>query len=156
MLLVLFNIGVERFALSCHAVVEILPFLRLKEASPRCKEISGLINYRGRPLPVLDLRRHFAGSPCCQGLSSRIIVVNYQDERALGRRERYLGLLAEKVTETVVAADELLEACLQRAAGELKAKHYLDANLVGRELVQWFDPQAEILAILGDRLDLLP
>ncbi len=67
-----------------------------------------------------------------------------------------MGLLAEKVTETVVVADELLEACLHRAAGELKAKPYLDVNLVGRELVQWFDPQTEILAILGDRLDLLP
>ncbi len=156
MLLVLFNIGVERFALSCHAVVEILPFLRLQEASPRCEEISGLINYRGRPLPVLDLCRHLAGSLCRQSLSSRIIVINYQDERTSGSRERRLGLLAEKVTETVVVAEELLEACLQRGAGELKAKHYLDANLVGRELVQWFDPQVEILAILGDRLDLLP
>ncbi len=156
MLLILFNIGVERFALSCQAVVEILPFLRLQEASPRCEEISGLINYRGRPLPVLDLCRHLADSPCRQSLSSRIIVINYQDERTAGSRERRLGLLAEKVTETVVAADELLEACLHRTAGKLKAKHYLDANLVGRELVQWFDPQAEILAILGERLDMLP
>ncbi|MFW8601655.1 chemotaxis protein CheW [Desulfobacterota bacterium M19] len=156
MLLVLFNIGVERFAISSHIVVEILPFLRLQEASPRCEEISGLINYRGRPLPVLDLRVHLADSPCRQSLSSRIIVINYLDERASGRRERRLGLLAEKVTETVVVADELLEACLQRAAGELKVKHYLDADLVGRELVQWFDPRAEIMAILGDRLDLLP
>ncbi len=67
-----------------------------------------------------------------------------------------MGLLAENVTETVVVADELLEAGLQSADGELKAKHYLDANLMGRELVQWFDPQKEIFSILGERLDMLP
>ncbi len=156
MLLVLFNIGVERFALSCHNVVEILPFLRLQEASPRCEEISGLINYRGRPVPVLDLRLLLADSPCRQTLSTRIIVINYQDERGRLGLERRMGLLAENVTETVVVVDELLEASLQREAGELNAKHYLDANLVGRKLVQWFDPQAEILSILGNRLDMLP
>jgi chemotaxis-related protein WspB len=59
--------------------------------------IAGLLNYRSRIIPVLDLRQLIAGSPCPPALSTRIIVV----ECISDGQPRLIGLRAEQVTEAV-------------------------------------------------------
>jgi len=60
--------------------------------------VCGLFNYRGRHVPVIDLHRLINYCSCSDSFTSRIILVNYTP--ANGNRQ-VLGLLAERVTETV-------------------------------------------------------
>lgn len=98
MLCLLFEIAGDRYALDVAHVSEILPLVDLKKIPHAPPEVAGACNYRGRPLPVVDVSQLAVGEPARPRLSTRIVVVHYDDR--LGVR-RQLGLLVEKATETV-------------------------------------------------------
>lgn len=98
MLLLSFHIGAERYTLTAKDIVEILPLTSLKKI-PRAPDfILGLLDYRGTPVPVIDLCQLTEQRSCNKVLSSRIILVNYIDS---SNQSHTLGITAEKVTETI-------------------------------------------------------
>jgi chemotaxis-related protein WspB len=98
MLFLLLHVGSERYALDAGQVAEILPLLDL-EATPHApRGVVGLLNYRGLPVPVIDLCELLLGRPAAKRLSTRQILVHYPD--ATGARH-LLGLVAERATETL-------------------------------------------------------
>ena len=60
--------------------------------------MDGLFNYRGAPVPVIDLSQLTLGRPAARRLSTRIVLVHYPDADG---RTRLLGLIAERATQTV-------------------------------------------------------
>ena len=71
---VLFRLGAEEYGLPVGAVVSIVRF-RLPTPVPRASEfVLGVVNLRGRVLPVIDLGRRFSAEPFTAGPTSRIIV----------------------------------------------------------------------------------
>ncbi|HWW02326.1 MAG TPA: chemotaxis protein CheW [Candidatus Acidoferrum sp.] len=100
MLFLLFQLGTDRYALEAGRVVEVVPLLDLKRLPQAPKGVAGVFNYRGRPVPAVDLSELTLGQPASERLSTRIIVVKHPD--AAGR-DRLLGLVAEHATETLRA-----------------------------------------------------
>ena len=98
MLFLLFQIGKDRYALDTSRVAEVIPFLALKKIPRAPKGMAGLFNYRGLPVPAIDLSELTMGRPATERLSTRIIVINYSDDAG---RHRLLGLIAEGATETI-------------------------------------------------------
>ena len=98
MLLLLFQSGKDRFALGVTQIVEVIPLVRLERIPHAPKMVSGVFNFRGEPTPVLDLNQIISGTPAAQRLSTRIILLNYQDEND---HKRVIGIMAEQVTETI-------------------------------------------------------
>ena len=95
MLFLLFQLGKDRYALEAARVVEVAPLLALKRLPQAPKGVAGIFNYRGRPVPAVDLSELTIGHPAGERLSTRIIVVNCPDESG---HERLLGLVAEHAT----------------------------------------------------------
>lgn len=95
MLFVLFQLGEDRYALDAGRVVEVVPLLELKRLPQSPKGLAGLFNFRGRPVPAIDLCELILGHPAHENLSTRIIVVQHADERAT---PHLLGLIAERAT----------------------------------------------------------
>jgi chemotaxis-related protein WspB len=95
MLFLLFQIGNDRYALDCRHAVEVIPYLALKKLPQAPRGLAGIFNYRGRPIPALDLCELAFDRPARELLSTRIIVVNFTDD---GGREQNLGLIAERAT----------------------------------------------------------
>jgi chemotaxis-related protein WspB len=98
MLFLLFQIGQDRFALQANHVVEVVPLLDLKKIPQAPKGVAGLFNYRGRPVPAVDLCELTLNKPAEERLSTRIIVVHYPDS---GGKNHLLGLIAERATEVI-------------------------------------------------------
>jgi chemotaxis-related protein WspB len=96
MLFLLFHIGQERYAVEAKSVVEVTPLLELKQVPQAPPGLAGLMNYRGRPVPTIDLSQFALGKPAEEKLSTRIIIVNCRDESG---ESRLLGLIAEQTTE---------------------------------------------------------
>lgn len=98
MLMVIFQIGDQRYALDSDRVVEIVPLVVFNRVPGAPSYVAGLMQYRGHIVPVIDLCS-LAGNESCRRLySTRIMLVRY----AAGRDDpRLLGLLAERVTETL-------------------------------------------------------
>jgi chemotaxis-related protein WspB len=98
MLFLLFQLGQDRYALDTSRVAEVLPLVDITPLSQAPPGVAGLFNYRGVPVPVIDLSQLTMGRPAQSRLNTRIGLVHYPD-RSGGTR--LLGLIAEKVTETV-------------------------------------------------------
>jgi len=98
MLFITFQLGDNRYAFDVSQIEEILPLVNIKPAPDAPNGVAGVINYRGAPVPVIDLSELTLGRPAQRRLSTRILVVHYATDRG---GKRLLGLIAEKALETV-------------------------------------------------------
>jgi chemotaxis-related protein WspB len=96
MLFLLFQLGNDRYALEASRVVEVVPLLTLKAFPEAPRGVAGIFNYRGQPVPAVDLCALTVGKPAEERLSTRIIIVNLGENRESGR---LVGLIAEHATE---------------------------------------------------------
>lgn len=103
MLLVVFHAGEERFGLEAGQIVEIVPLVRLGPVEHAPAWVAGLFNYRGTVTPVIDVSMLLKGEPARNLLSTRILLVAYPDP---GGAEHLLGLLAERVLETITCTPD--------------------------------------------------
>jgi chemotaxis-related protein WspB len=98
MLFLQFQLGKDCYALDSSQVVEVLPLLGIKQIPQAPAGVAGAFNYRGKPVPVIDLSELALGRPARLHMSTRIIIVRYPDGNGT---QHLLGLIAEKATETV-------------------------------------------------------
>jgi purine-binding chemotaxis protein CheW len=99
MVVVLFQLGDQQYGLPLTVVHEIvrLPALIMLAGAPPA--LCGLLNLRGRHLPVLD-GRVMVGEPALYALSSQLVIA--------GRGKPELGLLVDQVLDVSTVAAELI------------------------------------------------
>ncbi len=95
MLFILFQIGRDRYALQASNIIEVLPLMNLKSVPGAPIGVAGVLNYRGVPVPVIDLNEMALAVPAVRRLSTRIILVRYPLE---AEHPHPLGLIAEHAT----------------------------------------------------------
>jgi chemotaxis-related protein WspB len=76
MLLLTFTAGVNRYAVDVARVVELVPRVDLRKVPHAPPFLAGLLGYRGKVVPVIDLGLLLDVAPCRDCLSTRIILVN--------------------------------------------------------------------------------
>jgi chemotaxis-related protein WspB len=99
-------------------VVEVLPLVALKHVPHAPRGVVGLLNYRGQPLPVIDLSLLALGCPVAHRVSTRLLILrwgignskvsrherlpfNNAAQTQPDRPARLLGMVVERATETV-------------------------------------------------------
>ncbi len=102
MLALTFRAGETPLAIDTQLVVEVLPRVTLQKAALAPEAVVGLLPFRGTLTPVVDLCWLVAGRSARGQLGTRIIVTQV-DSGA-----RYVGLLAEDVSELVDSRDTIL------------------------------------------------
>ena len=106
MLLVLFHIGKERYAVDSGEVIEIVPLVQFRPIPRTPDYVAGLFLYRGQIVPVIDLCALAGVGPAKKLLSTRILLVRYPDADG---QPHVLGLIAEQVTDTTRVGEEQLK-----------------------------------------------
>jgi len=133
MLFVLFQLGQERYALDASHVVEVVPLLALKELPQAPKGVAGIFNYRGRPVPAIDLSQLTLGRKAAERLSTRIIIVNYAGPAGASH---LLGLVTERATEMLRRdAKDFVESGIRVAATPYLGPVLMD----DKGAIQWID-----------------
>jgi len=94
MLFLLFQLGGDRYALPVNQVIEVLPLVEIKSIPLAPPGVSGIFNYRGTPVPVIDISQMTIGRPAELKLSTRIVLVKYDE-----LEQQVVGLLAERATQ---------------------------------------------------------
>src|SRR4051812_23702351 len=102
MLMLLFNIGRDLYAIPTDQVVEVLPLIDCKRIPQSARGVAGLIDYHGAVVPLVDLTELTISKPSARVMSTRIILVRYADNSP---ESRLIGLIAERVTETLTAEE---------------------------------------------------
>jgi len=91
--LLVFSVGAERYGIETDHVVEVIPLRELTPVPCTPASILGVVNHRGRILPVLDLRRLFDLGDQGVAEGSRVVAVE--------ARGMTFGIFAGAVTGTV-------------------------------------------------------
>lgn len=98
MLFLIFYLGEQRYALAAQDVVEVVPVVQLKNIPQAPSYIAGLCNYRGAPVPIVDLCRVIEKRSANRHMSTRVIMVRYLLKNGT---DRLMGLITERATEMV-------------------------------------------------------
>jgi len=133
MLFLLFELGKDRYALDVRQIAEVLPLLGVKQIPKAPQAMTGLFNYRGVPVPVIDLSQLTLGRPSARRLSTRIVLVHYPDDTG---RTHLLGLIAERATQTARHERSAFVASGVTNAG---APYLGPVVTDARGLLQWID-----------------
>jgi purine-binding chemotaxis protein CheW len=101
------TLGIEQevFAIPVEAVLEILGMRRVSRIPEAPPYMIGLIDLRGRSVPVLDLRTKLGLPPVAATDSTRILVI----EAAISGRRLVLGLVADRVIEVLAISARDIE-----------------------------------------------
>jgi chemotaxis-related protein WspB len=99
MLFLVIYVGEDRYAIDASQALEVLPLVCWKHLAGAPAGVAGVFNFHGTPVPLIDLSELMTGTPSRSWMSTRIIVVNRN--AISGDGARLLGLLAERVTDTL-------------------------------------------------------
>ena len=99
--LVTFGIGEEEYGVDILAVQEINRMMELTRVPQSPADIEGVINLRGKIIPVLDMRKRFKLSSSEQNEQSRIIVVEVHS--------RVIGFIVDCVHEVLRISRKIVE-----------------------------------------------
>jgi purine-binding chemotaxis protein CheW len=99
--LVTFNVDAENFAIDILAVQEINRMMQITRVPQSPPSVEGVINLRGRIIPVVDLRRRFGMSTRAHGSDDRIIVVEVHG--------KVLGFIVDRVDEVLRVSSSVVE-----------------------------------------------
>ncbi len=98
-LLVCLELDGERYGIPAAHVAEVVPAVPLRVVPGVREGIVGLLRFRGRVVPVVDLALAWGGAPSPRRMSTRIVVSGELGPAADGRVPRAaVGVLAEHVT----------------------------------------------------------
>jgi purine-binding chemotaxis protein CheW len=107
--LVVFELGDERYGLDIATVYEIIRHQPITAVPQAPAFVEGVINLRGRIIPVVDLRDRFGMAAGDLTKASRIVVCE-----AAGTR---VGLVVDGVSEVLMVSADAIEATPDVAAG---------------------------------------
>lgn len=93
----LFNIGEVAYGLPLRYVLEIIYMQPITHVPGTDSFVQGIINLRGKIVPVIDMRSHLGMEPGTYSKDANIVITFNGD--------RYVGILVDHVS-TVVAAEE--------------------------------------------------
>lgn len=128
-----FQLGEQRYALALTAIVEVLPLLTMRALAQAPDYISGLVNYRGQTVPVLDLCQLALGRASEVRMSTRLLLVRLE---AGATTDRLLGLMVERAVDTL----DLAPDSVHPSPVDIRETPYLKGLAVqGTELVQLVD-----------------
>lgn len=133
MVFLLFQMGGDRYALDVRTVAEVLPLVSLKQIPKAPPGVAGVFDYRGTPVPVIDLSQLTLGQAAQHRLGTRVILVEYA---VAGGGRHLLGLIAEKATETMRRDPALFVASGVASDG---APYLGPVSTDARGMIQWVE-----------------
>lgn len=100
-----FRIGSEEYAIAIKNVTEIIGMMSITEVPQTPEYIKGVINLRGKVIPVMDIRLRFEMESRDYDERTCVIVVNF--------KESTVGLVVDTVSEVLDIPEENIEASSQ-------------------------------------------
>lgn len=119
-----FSIGREKYAILISEIHEIIRMLDITEIPNSPFYVQGVINLRGKIVPVISLRSLFAMEADAASKSTRIVVVNH--------REDSIGIIVDKVNKVTTFSD--IQPPPERVGG-ISGSYFAGIGIVDTELV---------------------
>jgi purine-binding chemotaxis protein CheW len=126
--LVSFTLGAEEFAVDIGVVQEIVRMPEITKVPRSPAFVEGVVNLRGKIIPVVDLRKRFDLPASEATKSTRIVIVTVGG--------RTVGMIVDSVSEVLRLSSEAVEATPDMVASGVDASFLMGiAKLDGRLLI---------------------
>lgn len=132
---VTFRSGKEYFGLKIEYVNEIVVYQEITQVPETPEYIKGLINLRGKIIPVIDVRTRFKMEPVEYNDRTCIIVVRLQ--------EMVIGLIVEQIAEVVeILPEDILDPpVLGKEEKSVENRYVYGIGQVGDSVKLLIDPE---------------
>lgn len=135
--IVVFSLNGEDYGVDIETIREIIPMQTIVPV-PRAPEfVEGIINLRGRVIPVLDLRRHFGFEKKPAGPGQRIVIVEAGQEST--------GVVVDAVSSVIQVSQDAIEDPSEVIVGS-DVGYIQGVAKVGKDLIVLLD----LAAIMTD------
>ncbi len=128
-----FKSGNEYFALEIRVVEEIISMQKITEIPETEDYIKGLINLRGKIIPVIDVRIRFKKEPIEYNDRTCIIIISVKGT--------VVGLIVETIAEVVTIMEENITPPPALGHGTSKNKYVYGLGKVGNSVKLLLDPE---------------
>ncbi len=115
--MVTFNLAQEEYGVNILQVQEINRMVEITDVPQTDHYVEGIINLRGKVIPIIDLRKKFNMTNREYDNHTRIVVVDVNNET--------IGLVVDGVSEVLRVPAGSLEAAPQLVAGEYASSDYI-------------------------------
>lgn len=132
-----FQSGNEFFGLEIRIVHEIIGIQKIAEIPETEDYIKGLINLRGKIIPVIDVRIRFKQEPFEYTDRTCIIIISVKDT--------IVGLIVEKIADVVTINKEEVTPPPSLTHGNAKNKYVYGLGKVGDNVKMLLDPEKMIM-----------
>lgn len=144
-----FKSGSECYGIELKYVNEIMGIQPITEIPEVEDYIKGLINLRGKIVPVIDVRIRFKQAPFEYNDRTCIIIVDVKNT--------VIGLIVETIADVVTIKDEDIEPPPALSSGKLKNKYVYGLGKTGDSVKLLLDPEKlikdEDLQVLDEVVD---
>jgi purine-binding chemotaxis protein CheW len=130
-----FRLADEDYGLAILKVREIIGVMEITRVPCTDSFIRGVINLRGKVIPVIDLRLKFGMEPCQATDQTVIIVVQY----ATTRGEITMGVLVDQVQEVLSIDADKIEPTPNFGAGSVSADFLLGIGKADKRVIFLLD-----------------
>lgn len=131
---VTFKSGNEYFGLRIQCVNEIIVYQEITQVPESEDYIKGLINLRGKIIPVIDVRVRFKQEPMPYTDRTCIIVISV--------KETVVGLIVEKIAEVVeITEDNIIDSPTLGNEDKSQNKYVYGIGKVGDNVKLLLDPE---------------
>ncbi len=100
--LVTFKLGPEEFGVDILKVQEIIRMMPITKVPNAPQFVEGVINLRGKVIPVIDMRKRFGMAGCRRDNNTRIMVMDLQGQ--------VVGFVVDAVSEVLRIPESTVEA----------------------------------------------
>lgn len=99
--LVVFNLGLEEYAINISCAQEIIRIPKFTKIPNVPEFIEGVINLRGKVIPVFDLKKRFGINKTERGIDSRLLILELEGMKA--------GIIVDDVSEVIRIEEESIQ-----------------------------------------------
>lgn len=129
-----FKLGAEEFGLEILKVQEIIKMMDITRVPRTPDFVRGVINLRGKVIPVVDLRRRFDMEPKATTDKTCVIVVQIRRENLTVT----MGIIVDEVSEVLDVTREQIEPAPE-FGGVVNTDFILGIGKVGKRVVMLLD-----------------
>ncbi len=107
--LVVFNLGLDEYGVNISCAQEIIRIPKVTNIPSTPSFVKGIINLRGKIIPVFDLKKRFGIDESERSIDSRLLILEIEGSR--------LGIIVDDVSEVLRTDEESIQHLVNEMAG---------------------------------------
>lgn len=143
---VVFKLGEEEYGIDIMNVREIIQYQESVKVPNSPKFIEGIINFRGKVIPIVCLKKRFGMKDREVDANTRIIVINLKDKQ--------VGFLVDEASQTVRLDDSNIDPTPDIIVG-IERKYITGVGKLDNRLIILIDLEKVLTEDEKDEIDML-